>query len=60
MGKGVASFCFLIRFSWLCNLRHIIVQSASSCTIICVKLQAHLMQVTKRLDRERVLRHLPI
>ena len=43
-----------------CNLRQVSVQSASSCTIICVKLQAHLMQVTKRLDRERVLRHLQI
>lgn len=43
-----------------CNLRQVSVQSASSCTIICVKLQTHLMQVTKRLDRERVLRHLQI
>ena len=43
-----------------CNLRQVSVQSASSCTIICVKLQVHLMQVTKRLDRERVLRHLQI
>ena len=50
MGKGVASFCFLIRFSWFCNLRHIIVQSASSQRAICVKLHDNLCQVTSSFD----------